>query len=274
MLACCASTAAFGAVQGLSLEDGFTARALAMGSAFQALPNSMDALETDPAVLPFFRAYQVDLHGAWDWTSKAGDFGTYVRDSSTSALAAGTGYHLLSTGRGSLRETTNLFSLGLGIPLGSALAMGVSGHYLLRSNSADPANAVTVDLGLAAKLADMIFVSVGGHNLVSIDHPELTRFYSVAVGLMMGLLNADVDVRSTLSNGFLPTVHGGVEAVLGNTVALPVRAGYEVDTRADTQYFSVGAGVASEGSGMDLAYRHQVKGGSSDLLVLSFKTQF
>jgi hypothetical protein len=86
----------------------------------------------------------------------------------------------------------------------------------------------------------------------------------------MGALSADLDVRSTLSGGFHPSFNVGGEYVVGGTV--PIRGGYEVDTASNQQFFSVGLGIFSQGSGIDFAYRHQVQGGTSNLLVLSIQT--
>jgi hypothetical protein len=271
LLVLASSSIALGDVEGISLENGFTARTLGMGGAFEAMPSSPDVVEKNPAVLPLLKAYQVDLDGAWDVTNKVAYGGAYVRDSATTSVAAGVGYHLLSTGHGGTREVSNLATLGVGVPLGESFAVGVNGHYLLRTNGPNHANAITMDAGAALKLMEGLFLSAAAHNLIDVHHPELSRYYSAALGLMMGAFSADLDVRSSFVGGFKPSFNMGAEYLLGSLVL--VRAGYEIDTLQSQQFFSVGLGLTSEGSSVDLAYRHEVQGGDSDLLVLSLKTQ-
>jgi hypothetical protein len=267
-----ATASALGAVQGISLDDGFGARVIGMGSAFLATGTSAESADGNPATMTLVKAYQLNIDGAWDASSKAGYAGTTLRDSSTSTLAAGVDYHLISTGRGGNRETSNLSTLSLALPVANALSLGLSGRYLLRTASTDRANAITMTAGAAVKFGEAVVLTVGAHNLIATLHPELPRFYSAGLGLNLGALVADVDLRSQLSDGFKPTVNVGGEYAINNVI--PVRVGYQVDTRQSAQFFSGGLGFTSQGIGIDLAYRHQLQGGSSDLLVLSLRGQF
>lgn len=258
------------AVEGISLDDVLTAHSLGMGGAYRALGASPDALDGNPATLAMQRTYQVDLGAAWDVTNKVFYTGTFVRDSSTLGVATGVGYHLLSTGRGTAREISHVTTAAVGIPLGDAFSIGFSGRYLARSHPKDTAEAVTMDAGAAIRLSEGLTLALAAHNFIGTRHPELPRLYSAGVGLTLPSFSLDVDARSQLSGGLKPIFNAGGEYLLAGFVGL--RGGYIVETQSGHHYFSGGVGLSSGGTGLDLAYRHELHG-ASNLWVLSLRLQ-
>ena len=258
-------------VSDLRLPEVANARALGMGGAYRATGLGAEATLGNPAALGLFKAYNADLTGAWDAASKAAFISTLVRDSVTSQLAAGVGYTILSEGHGAKRQTTNYTTLGLALPLAESFSLGVSGHYLSRKGL-HAADAVTMDAGAIVRLGGVFTLGATANNLIDTKHPELPRSYGAEAALLAGAFNLAVDGRSELKKGaFNPTINTGLEYTIGN--ALPLRGGYTYEGSTKTSYLSVGAGFASEGSGVDFAYRQELKG-PGRLLVMSFRGQF
>jgi hypothetical protein len=65
--------------------------------------------------------------------------------------------------------------------------------------------------------------------------------------------------------------HAGIEWLIAQT--FPLRVGYEYDGIWNHQYLSGGIGWFSDGSGIDLSYRHELGGQSGKLISLTLKLQ-
>lgn len=243
----------------LFLRDLSTARALGMGNAFHALGFGTEAVMGSPATMSLRRRYTLDLGGFWDSDSKLTYGGAGILDSATSPVAAGTAYQLVSDGRGNERRTSNLSTFGIGIPLADSFHIGASARHLFRSGST-PANAVTMDAGAAASLGQAFTLAVTGHNLIDTAHTELRRFYSLGLGFSSQAISLAADVRGDVGNFHWSRLSysGGAEIALMPQV--PIRGGYFFDGFDQRQGFSVGLGFLSDGTGLDLAYRHDVTG--------------
>ena len=64
---------------------------------------------------------------------------------------------------------------------------------------------------------------------------------------------------------------GGLEWLAG--MSFPLRLGYTYDGIGNHQYVGGGIGYFSEGSGLDLSYRHELGGDQGQLIALTVKLQ-
>ncbi|WNG39510.1 hypothetical protein F0U61_41955 [Archangium violaceum] len=258
--------------QAEDLRNLTSARSVGMGGAWRALGVGAEAGTGNPASLAAFRTYRIELTGAWDWVGKDALGMVAVADSSTSMLAAGVTYQLISLGKGTQRATAHLNTLALAVPLANSLMIGVSTRYLLM-RGARQANALTADAGLLVRPSDAFSIGVSAHNLIGTNNPELTRYYSAHAGVFAGLLTVAADVRADFetNNRTTFTYSGGLEYVLGQN--FPLRAGYTWDGFTRSSQFGVGIGLMTGGGGIDLAYHQDLGGEQGRLVALTFKVQ-
>jgi opacity protein-like surface antigen len=254
------------------LREILSARAYGMGGAWRALGVGAESGTGNPAALAAFRTYRVELTGAWDWVGKDAFGMVALADSSTSALAAGVSYQLVSLGKGVERATGHLNTVGLAIPFGDSLMVGVSSRYLLL-RGARQANAITGDAGILFRPAPVIALGVSAHNLIGTGNAELTRYYSAHAGVFAGLLTLAADVRADFETNSRTTLtySGGLEYLLGQS--FPLRAGYTWDGFTRSSQLSAGIGVMTPGGGIDIAYRHDLGGENGRLVALTLKVQ-
>lgn len=254
------------------LRDVMSARGYGMGGAWRALGVGAESGTGNPAALAAFRTYRIELTGAWDWEGKDATGMVAVADSSTSALAAGVSYQLISLGKGSQRATAHVNTVALAVPLAESLMIGVSSRYLLM-RGARLANAITGDAGILIRPSDVFSLGVSAHNLIGTGNPELTRYYSAHAGVFAGLLTVAADVRADFETNDRTTFSysGGLEFILGQNI--PLRAGYTWDGFTRSSQLGVGIGVLTGGGGFDLAYRHDFGGEKGRLIALTFKVQ-
>ncbi len=254
------------------LRDLQSARGYGMGGAWRALGIGAEAGVGNPAALAAFRAYRVEITGAWDWVGQDASGMVAVADSSTSALAAGVSYQLVSLGKGTERTTAHLNTVALGLPIANSFLLGVSSRYLLM-RGARQANAITGDAGIIFRPSEAISLGVSAHNLINTRNPELTRYYSAHAGLLAGVLSIAADVRADFETQSRTTLtySGGLEYIFGQS--FPVRAGYTWDGFTRSSQLGVGIGLMTPGGGLDLAYRHDVGGEKGRLVALTFKVQ-
>ncbi|WNG49943.1 hypothetical protein F0U60_41845 [Archangium minus] len=258
--------------QAEDLRNLTSARSVGMGGAWRALGVGAEAGTGNPASLAAFRTYRIELTGAWDWVGKDALGMVAVADSSTSMLAAGVTYQLISLGKGTQRATAHLNTLALAVPLANSLMIGVSTRYLLM-RGARQANSLTADAGLLVRPSDAFSIGVSAHNLIGTNNPELTRYYSAHAGVFAGLLTVAADVRADFETNDRTTFtySGGLEYVLGQN--FPLRAGYTWDGFTRSSQLGVGIGLMTGGGGIDLAYHHDFGGEQGRLVALTFKVQ-
>jgi opacity protein-like surface antigen len=254
------------------LRNILSARGYGMGGAWRALGVSAEAGTGNPAAVAAFRTYRIELSGAWDWVGKDAFGMVAVSDATTSQLAAGVSYQLVSLGKGAERATANLSTVALALPLGESLMVGVSSRYLLM-RGARQANAVTGDAGLLFRPSEFLTLGFSAHNLIDTGNPELTRYYSAHAGVFAGLLTLAADVRADFQtyNRTTLTYSGGLEYVLGEN--FPVRGGYTWNGFTHSSEFGVGIGLLTAGGGLDLAYHQDLGGEKGRLVALTFKMQ-
>jgi opacity protein-like surface antigen len=254
------------------LRDLTSARGYGMGGAWRALGVGAESGTGNPAAVAAFRTYRIELTGAWDWVGKDASGMVAVADSTTSALAAGVSYQLVSLGKGTQRATAHLNTVALAVPLADSFMIGVSSRYLLM-RGARQANAITGDAGILVRPSDFLSIGVSAHNLIATGNPELTRYYSAHAGVFAGLLTVAADVRADFETNHQTTFtySGGMEFVLGQNI--PLRAGYTWDGFTRSSQLGLGIGVLTGGGGFDLAYRHDFGGEKGRLIALTFKVQ-
>lgn len=254
------------------LREILSARAYGMGGAWRALGIGAEAGTGNPAALAAFRSYRIELTGSWDWVGQDAFGMVALADSSTSLLAAGVSYQLVSLGKGVERSTGHLNTVGLAVPIADSLMIGVSSRYLLLRGSRQ-ANAITGDAGILFRPSPVFSLGVSAHNLIGTGNAELTRYYSAHAGLFAGLLTIAADVRADFETDSRTTLtySGGLEYILGQS--FPVRAGYTWDGFTRSSQLGVGIGLLTPGGGLDLAYRHDFGGENGRLVALTFKVQ-
>jgi hypothetical protein len=243
-----------------------------MGGAFRALGLGGEAVLGNPAAIAMYPSYRVEVTGGWDYQAKEGLVGATLMDANTSALAAGLDYHLVSLGRGIQRSTAHLGTLAFATPLAQGLYLGASTRYLSMSG-ARQASATTVDAGVILRLGESLSVGVSGHNLIETDTIEMSRYYSAHAGYVAGELALAVDARGDFITGGASTFtyNAGLEYLLGQ--AFPVRVGYTYDGFTGNSLLGLGLGLVSQGTGIDLAYRHDFGDGKGRLVALTIKMQ-
>src|SRR5262249_18200804 len=251
------------------IVDLMHARNYAMGGAYRVLGPGGESLGGNPASMLLQRVYLFELSGAWDSNNKFGFATTSIVDSQTTQIAAGVSYHFVSLGRGEERRSAHLTSLGIALPLSENLFAGVTARYLLIGGTA---NAITLDVGLLLRLSSSLRLGVSGHNLIDIHHPEMSRYFAIALAYSSGALTVTADCRLYFSSN-PPTeaaYSGGLEYVVSG--AFPLRAGYSYDNIAGTQFVSAGAGiVGGGGGGLDFGYRHEIGGNEGRLFALTLR---
>ena len=249
-----------------------SARGYGMGGAWRALGLGAEAGTGNPAALAAHRTYRVELTGAWDWVGQDASGMVAVADSSTSALAAGVSYQLISLGKGPERATAHLNTVAMAVPIANSFLIGVSTRYLLM-RGARQANAITGDAGVLFRPAEAFALGVSAHNLIGTGNPELTRYYTAHAGVLAGLLSVAADVRAdfTTNDRTTFTYSGGVEYVIGQS--FPIRAGYTWNGFTRASEAGVGIGLLTPGGGFDLSYYYDFGGEKGRLLALTFKVQ-
>jgi opacity protein-like surface antigen len=191
-------------------------------------------------------------------------------------VAAGLSYAFATFG-GIDRRWAHVTTLALSVPIADFLHLGVAvRHHALVG--ASNTNSVSLNAGIVFRPAEWLSLGISGHNLIPVYNIDITRYFVASVSsLIVGQLTPvfDLTVDFNQANPKL-AYHGGVEWLIANTV--PVRVGYEYNGITGHQYFSFGLGYFSNGSGIDLAYRHEL-GAPSDgyaagrLLSISLKLQ-
>ncbi|MBF5043692.1 hypothetical protein FGE12_14945 [Aggregicoccus sp. 17bor-14] len=242
-----------------------------MGGAYRALGLGTEAVLGNPAALALWRTYRIEGTGAYDTHTKDGVGSVGVTDAASGPLAAGFDYHYLSLRPETGRATGHFTALGLALPLSENFFIGASGRYVTLGGI-DGFNAVSVDTGLLVRLAGSVLAGVSAHNLVGSNTNLLGRYYSAHVGYAAGVFTLATDARADFT-GDRTRYNWGAGAEYIVAQAIPLRAGYSLDTATRDSQVSVGAGFLTEGGGIDLAYRHDFSDRASRLLALTFKIQ-
>jgi hypothetical protein len=130
-----------------------------------------------------------------------------------------------------------------------------------------------MNAGLVVKPADFLSISFSGHNLVPNYNVDLPRYFVASVsGLFLKQLTPVFDLWLDFNQPAARfSFRGGVEWLVADT--FPLRLGYQYDGIVNKQYVGAGIGYFSGGSGIDLAYRHELSNGKGQLVALTLKLQ-
>jgi hypothetical protein len=254
------------------LNDIMQARNYAMGGAYHSLGYGTESLSGNPATMSLFKRYQVELGGAWDIPNGFGFGGLSVVDSATSAVAMGTSYQLATFDSPQGRNVANLTTLGIAYPITDWLHVGVSARNQIITGPWNT-NSITMNAGVALKLFDLIILGLTGNNLIDVASPLVQRFFTFSIAGTIGMFTPTFEMSADF-NTTTPKFRyaGGAEYILADYV--PLRAGFVYDGIAGgAKYLSFGSGFFYQGSGVDIAYRHEFGGNNGNLIALTIKLQ-
>ncbi|MEW5741044.1 MAG: hypothetical protein AB1938_19135 [Myxococcota bacterium] len=252
------------------LRDAMSARNHGMGGAFESLGYGAEVILGNPAALSLYKRYQIEGNGGWDPGLGYG-YGSIAVADSTNALAAGISYQFCTFG-GEERRWAHTTSLALAYPLAEFLHLGATVRYNVLVGASNT-NSVTMNAGLVVRPASFLSIGFSGHNLIPNYNVDLPRYFVVSVsGMFLDQLSPVFDLWMDFNQ---PTARfdfrGGVEWLVAQS--FPLRLGYQYDGITGRQYFGGGIGYFVEGSGIDLAYRHELADGTGKLIALTLKLQ-
>jgi hypothetical protein len=234
------------------------ARSMAMGGGFRALGLGLESVVGNPAAMSLYQHYDLELSGAWDITQGTTWASAGVMDSTT-RLAGGVAYHLVSFGGFGDRTLAHLNTIAVSTALiENTVYLGAAAHYFFSTGSLQ-ANAVTGDVGLLVRLFEALTIGIAGHNLIDTHHPDLSTYFTASAAFSSGIFSAVGDLRGEYRAGAAPLlgVNAGAELVLAE--GIPIRGGWSLDESGHT-FVSAGGGWMFEGGGIDAAYRHELNG--------------
>lgn len=251
------------------LDDLMHARNVAMGGAYRSLGYGAESVGGNPAAIAMFKRYQVELAGSWDPVSNFLFGSTAIADSASSDLATGLTYHVVTMGDGETRRTAHINTLALAFAFGSYVSIGIAARNHIITGYNDT-NSITMNAGIVVRPWEWLSLSVSGHNLIDNFNPDIQRFFSLAVSSMIArIFTPTVELKADF-NQPVPrfTIGTGAEFLLADN--FPLRAGYSYDGPRDVHAISFGLGFFMEGSGVDLAYKHEING-PGRILALTIK---
>jgi hypothetical protein len=252
------------------LRDLMHSRNMAMGGAYESLGYGAETIAGNPAALSIYKRYQIEATGSWDIPQGFG-FGSLGLADSTNPLAAGIQYHFATYG-GPERRWAHLTTLALAYAIADVFHLGIAARHQAIVGASNT-NSVTMNAGLVVRPIEYVSIGFSAHNLISVYNRDVSRYFVASIsGQFFRQLSPAFDLRMDF-NEVNPrfAFHGGVEWLIAQT--WPVRLGYQYDGIANHQYISFGAGWFNEGSGVDLAYRHELAGQGGRLISLTLKLQ-
>jgi hypothetical protein len=175
-------------------------------------------------------------------------------------------------GRGDAHTAAHVSTLALAFPMVDNLFIGGSARYV-GSSGVFGHSGITADAGLLLKASQSIHLGVSGHNLVDVHNPLLARFYALSGAFISNSFLLAADLRSDFNSGPSPKLGYNIGAEYFAGRVLPLRVGYSYDNIAQTQYFSAGAGLYADKIGIDVAYRHEIKGNEGRMIAFTIKVQ-
>jgi hypothetical protein len=253
------------------LRDIGSARSVAMGGAFESTGYGGEAINGNPAALSLYKRYVIEASGMWDIPQAFGNASLGILDS-TNALATGVSYNFATYG-GFERRWAHVTTLGFAYSLGDVIHLGIAGRNQVIVGAANT-NSITLNAGLIFRPAAWLSLGFSGHNLIPVYNVDVTRYFVASVSSMIaGQLTPAFDMHFDFNQPVVRySIHGGLEWLIAQMI--PIRAGYEFDGISGHQYIAGGLGYFSSGSGIDLAYRHELGGAAGRMLTLTVKLQF
>lgn len=245
---------------------------MAMGGAYESLGYGAEAIGGNPAALSLYKRYQIEASGSWDIPAGYG-FGTIGLADSTNALATGVSYTFATFNSDKGRNWGHLTTLGFSYAFGDVFHIGVAGRsYVIVGPN--PTNSISMNAGVVIRPVSFLSFGVSAHNIIGVYNQYVPRYYVASISAqILGQLTPIFDLRANLDDIQRPrfAYSGGIEWLIAQ--AVPVRAGYQWDGIDGHQYISGGIGWFSDGSGIDIAYRHELGGLGGRLVSLTLKLQ-
>lgn len=246
-------------------------RALALSAAI-GIAASNEGLYLNPAAAGARKRYSiegltlVDRRGP-DTTGQF--YGVSIVDSLSSPVAGGVSYVRAQKGA----YTGNAWQVSVSGPIAQDLHLGVAGKYFTLDGPRNT-HAATVDAGLFWQVAELLSIGAAGYNLVSIANTEVAPM-GAGAGIGIGSdrsfqvtadWRADFDRAGKTTNRY----GAGVEVLLGRLV--PLRAGWQKDETLGTRWWSVGAGLVTQGGvALDVGYRQSLDDATARTVAATLK---
>lgn len=275
-IALCAASLSWGAdattpVVGPTLSDLQQARNMAMGGAYESLGYGGEVVNGNPAGLTMYKRYQIEANVAWDIPSGYVTGGVVLADSSSSALGMGISYNFVTYG-GFERRWAHLTTLALSYAIADWLFLGISGRHQVITGASNT-NSITMGAGIILKPADWLAMGFSGHNLIPNFNPDMPRSFVASISSQIaGQLSPVFDLKMDFNQASARFAYmAGIEWLIMQRV--PLRIGYQQDNILGHTYLSGGLGWFVDGSGIDISYRHELKGDEGRLIALTAKLQ-
>lgn len=253
------------------LRDPTHARAIGMGGAYEALGYGADAIRGNPAALSLYKRFILELNGSWDVPLGYGAASVRTADSST-FVAAGVAYDFATYGSDA-RRWAHLVTVAAAVPALKWLHLGLAlvNHNILGASST---NSVTLNAGILFRPVQWLTFGASAHNIISNFNVDIPRYFVASAGaIIVNQVTLAFDAHFDINKSYLRMAyHGGAEWLIAKMV--PVRLGYEYNDIVGAQYVSGGIGYFSAGSGVDIAYRHELNGRGGKMVTLTLKYQF
>jgi hypothetical protein len=257
-----------------NLQDVMAARNYGMGGAYRALGYGAEAITGNPAALSLFKRYTLEISGAYDFKNVWGYGGISISDSITNEIAAGVTYQMVSLGNNESRRLAYLTTAASAYPLSESFHVGISTRHQVITGE-DNTNSITMSAGIIFRPWEALCLSVSGHNLIGVWSEDVPRYFTFGISsLLGGQFTPTVELRADFNQPQNARIafSGGLEWLAGDS--FPLRVGYSYDQISATQHVGFGVGYFTEGSGIDLSYRHEINGTEGKMLSLTIKIQF
>jgi hypothetical protein len=162
-------------------------------------------------------------------------------------------------GDGETRRTAHINTLALAVAFGTYVSIGVAARNHIITGYNDT-NSITMNAGIVVRPWEFLSLSVSGHNLIDNFNPDITRYFSAAIsGMIARIFTPTVEIKADFNQPVARfTIGAGAEFLLADN--FPLRAGYSYDGPREVHAISFGVGFFLEGSGVDVAYRHEING--------------
>jgi hypothetical protein len=258
-----------------------------------ALANGTEALYLNPAALAARKRYIIDGEYLWDQRpdypppgNHTQYFGGAVADSVSTPVAAGLSYLRAFKGP----QTGHIIQLGLAGPITNTFFLGVTGKYYSLSGAEKATDLLNMDAGVFWQVTPLVSIGGAVHNLVGSDK-DFTTPLEYGAGITVGSdssvqLTADwrLDTEACFLGGApapcdktvagirkesAARYGGGVEYLVGHLV--PVRAGFQEDEVAKTQWWSAGIGLVTPQAAIDVGYRQSLDHTSARTLIIAVR---
>jgi len=243
-----------------SIPDFIGARGLALG-AYRGVATGNDGIFTNVASLAALKRYSIEGQYFLDRADSQNAleaFDISVVDSSSASFTGGLAYTRVFSGP----WVGNMMDLPIAIPVSNLLFLGVNGKWMSFNGPGNSMNMLNVDAAAYLKASSLVGLGVAGYNLLDSGHrAQAPR--GMGAGLSIGDSvhytlafdwRGDFDRQSSLTN----LLALGGEYVLGGSY--PVRASFVKDDTRNANFWSVGAGLITNGGfALDLSYRQRIE---------------